>query len=137
MTPPNADRNRGSRTGAALATAAIALASAAYAASGGCGASRRNTPYTRELVASDPQVALGERVFAAHCHQCHPGGAGGLGPAINDKPLPVALISTQVRKGLGAMPAFQPDEIPDEQVDAIAAYLKALRTLEPAPAARR
>ena len=95
----------------------------------GCGSSRRGTPYTRQVDTSDPVVAAGERAFSAHCHQCHPGGAGGLGPAINDKPLPVALIKTQVREGLGAMPAFQPNEVSDEQVDAIAAYLTALRSL--------
>jgi mono/diheme cytochrome c family protein len=95
----------------------------------GCGPSRRGTPYTRELDISDPVLAAGERAFAAYCYQCHPGGAGGLGPAINDKPLPVALIKTQVREGLGAMPAFSPEEVSDEQVDAIAAYLKALRSL--------
>ena len=63
-----------------------------------------------------------------HCHQCHPGGAGGLGPAINDKPLPKTLIATQVRAGLGAMPAFSAKEISDQDVDAIVAYLKHLRT---------
>ena len=117
----------------ALARAAaglLMLVASALVATGGCGAPRRNTPYTRELAATDPQVARGEQVFAAHCHHCHPGGAGGLGPAINDKPLPVALIKTQIRKGLGAMPAFEQHEIPDEDVDAIAHYLKALRSLD-------
>jgi mono/diheme cytochrome c family protein len=95
----------------------------------GCGAERRGTPYTRELDTSDAAVAAGERVFAANCHQCHPGGAGGVGPAINDKPLPVALIKTQVREGLGAMPAFSKREVSDEQLEEIARYLKALRSL--------
>ena len=96
----------------------------------GCGPARRDAPYTRELDASaDPLVARGEVAFARHCHQCHPGGAGGLGPAINDKPLPVGLIKTQVRQGLGAMPAFDEREVSDEDVDAIARYLKALRAL--------
>ena len=97
--------------------------------SNGCGPERRSTPYTRELDTSDQAVADGERVFAANCHQCHPGGAGGLGPAINDKPLPVTLIKTQVRQGLGAMPAFSRDEVSDAQLDDIAKYLKALRSL--------
>ena len=95
----------------------------------GCGPSRRDEPVTERLDASDPRVAAGERVFAAHCYQCHPGGSGGLGPAINDKPLPVALIKTQVRQGLGTMPAFPPDMISDDQLDALARYLKGLRNL--------
>jgi mono/diheme cytochrome c family protein len=96
----------------------------------GCGSSRRGTPHTRELdTGNDPVLAMGERTFAARCYQCHPGGAGGLGPAINNKPLPVTLIKTQVREGLGAMPAFGPDDVSDEQLDAITKYLKALRSL--------
>jgi mono/diheme cytochrome c family protein len=96
----------------------------------GCGSQRRDAPHTRELdTSSDPAIALGERAFAVTCHQCHPGGAAGLGPAINDKPLPVGLIKTQVRQGLGAMPAFGRNEVSDEEVDAVAKYLKALRTL--------
>jgi mono/diheme cytochrome c family protein len=117
-----------------LAVAALWLGAAVLASvTNGCGPERRSTPYTRELdttsTTSDRAVAEGERVFAANCHQCHPGGAGGLGPAINDKPLPVTLIKTQVRQGLGAMPAFSRDEVSDAQLDDIARYLKALRSL--------
>jgi mono/diheme cytochrome c family protein len=113
-----------------VAMAGVILFAGVTAASSGCGAQRRNTPYTRELdTSSEPTLALGERAFAMNCHQCHPGGAAGLAPAINDKPLPVALIKTQVRKGLGAMPAFSPQEVSDEQLDAITKYLKALRSL--------
>ena len=111
-----------------LVGAAVAVGSTTLL---GCGSQRRGSPYTRELdTHSDPGVARGEQVFAARCHQCHPGGAGGLGPAINDKPLPVALIKTQVRKGLGAMPAFGDAEVSDEDLDAITKYLKALRSLQ-------
>jgi mono/diheme cytochrome c family protein len=80
--------------------------------------------------ASDPQVALGQRVFSANCYQCHPGGAAGAGPAINDKPLPENLIKTQVRAGLGAMPGFGKDRIDDEQLDAVVRYLKELRAVQ-------
>ena len=105
------------------------LAGVLTAAILGCGSPRRGTPYTRQVDTSDPKVARGEHVFAARCHQCHPGGSGGLGPAINDKPLPVALIKAQVRNGFGAMPAFGEQEVSDEELDAVAEYLKALRSL--------
>ena len=95
----------------------------------GCGSSRRDAPYTAPLSNDDPDVLRGQIVFAAHCYQCHPGGAGGLGPAINDKPLPVFLIKTQVRQGLGAMPAFSEQQISDADLDTIPKYLKALRAL--------
>ena len=124
--------NRRTTTTTILAIAGLWLGAAVLASvTNGCGPERRSAPYTRELdtTTSDGAVAEGERVFAANCHQCHPGGAGGLGPAINDKPLPVTLIKTQVRQGLGAMPAFSRNEVNDEQLDDIAKYLKALRSL--------
>lgn len=93
----------------------------------GCGPAYRGEPLYGPLGAADPRVALGEVVFFAHCHQCHPGGAGGLGFGINDKPLPAGLIEFQVRNGLGVMPAFPEDRISDEELDALVAYLLALR----------
>jgi mono/diheme cytochrome c family protein len=114
--------------------AALALAAAALvlgSLSSGCGSERRDAPFTEPLNLSDPQVALGQRVFATHCHQCHPGGAAGLGPAINDKPLPVNVIKTQVRQSLfGTMPKFPPEKISDDELDALVKYVKGLRNLE-------
>jgi mono/diheme cytochrome c family protein len=72
-------------------------------------------------------VAQGRQVFMAHCQPCHPGGEAGLGPAINDKLLPGFLIALQVRSGLGAMPAFSPQELSPDELDALIAYLKVLR----------
>lgn len=95
----------------------------------GCGSERRGAPFTAPPDQSDPRVLLGHRVFSQHCYQCHPGGAAGLGPAINDKPLPVSLIKTQVRKGLGTMPAFSKEMISDEELDGVARYLKGLRAM--------
>jgi len=62
-----------------------------------------------------------------HCNQCHPGGEGGVGPALNNKPLPGFLIKFQVRRGMGAMPAFSSQVISDAQLDSLASYLKELR----------
>lgn len=109
------------------AAAACLFAVITFAA--GCGPARRDEPLTEPLATSDPRVALGHRVFSQHCHQCHPGGAGGLAPAINDKPLPVTLIRAQVRQGHGSMPKFSEREINDDELDALVRYLKALRTL--------
>jgi mono/diheme cytochrome c family protein len=96
----------------------------------GCGPQRRDEPFTQRLQPDDPTVAAGQRLFSQHCYQCHPGGSAGLGPAINDKPLPVGLMKTQVRKGLGAMPAFSQAEISDDELVDVIRYLKALRTLK-------
>ena len=110
---------------------AVVIAAAAFACAivaAGCGPERRQEPPSEPFDPNDPQVALGERVFDRHCYQCHPGGASGLGPAINDKPLPVFGIKTQVRVGAGFMPAFSEREISDEELEGVAKYLKALRT---------
>ena len=95
----------------------------------GCGPERRGEPVTEPLDPNDPRVALGHHVFSQHCYQCHPGGAAGLGPAINDKPLPVTAIKAQVRQGHFLMPKFSKDEISDEELDGVVRYLKALRSL--------
>lgn len=96
-----------------------------------CGPAYRGEPLYGPLAASDPQVVLGEEVFYANCHQCHPGGSGGLGFAINDKPLPGWLMRFQVRNGLGAMPAFSEEQISDAELNALVAYLVALRRHRP------
>ncbi|MGH7213272.1 MAG: c-type cytochrome [Tepidisphaeraceae bacterium] len=93
----------------------------------GCGSPRRADPFTPAPALATPEQRHGQIVFMNHCHQCHPGGAAGLAPAINDKPLPAFLIKMQVRNGLGAMPAFGAGQIPDDDLDGIVAYLKALR----------
>lgn len=96
-----------------------------------CGPAYRGAPLYGPPPRDDPRVAAGERVFARHCHECHPGGDAGLGFGINNKPLPGWAIELQVRHGLGAMPAFDEERIDDVELDAIVAYLMALRALEP------
>lgn len=66
-------------------------------------------------------------MFMTHCNPCHPGGEAGLGPAINNKPLPGFLIKFQVRRGLGAMPSFSEHHIKDQELNDLIAYIKALR----------
>ena len=72
----------------------------------------------------------GQEVFMNHCNFCHPGGGAGLGLAINNKPLPAAMIAFQVRNGIGAMPAFSKTKISDEELSALIDYLVALRRAE-------
>ena len=109
----------------AIAIAAVAL----FASACGCGSARRSEP-----VAGPAQLAgeavRGHVLFMRHCHECHPGGAAGLGPALNNKPLPAVAIKTQIRQGFGAMPAFSDEQIDDQDVSSIVAYLGALRDNE-------
>ena len=92
----------------------------------GCGSARRAEPLVGPIPLT-PQQQLGRAVFSQHCYQCHPNGAGGVGPAINDKPLPQTLIRTQVRAGLGNMPGFDEKRITDEELKALSDYLATLR----------
>lgn len=113
-----------------LAVAALCLLLSLLAALGpGCaaGARRRQPIMTPMTIASAP-VRNGQQVFMHHCNKCHPGGEAGLGPAINNKPVPGSVIRVQVRTGGGMMPEFGPDHISEADLNDIVAYLDALRT---------
>jgi len=69
----------------------------------------------------------GMRLFMLHCNKCHPGGEEGVGPALNDKPLPDFLIHFQIRQGMGDMPAFTKDELTKEEVQQIVRYVRFMR----------
>lgn len=93
----------------------------------GCGSARRSEPLVGPLRLEEPELVAGRQVFSTHCQQCHPAGEGGLGPALNNKPLPEFLVRLQVRQGLGAMPAFSDEEISDNEMNDLTGYLNALR----------
>lgn len=92
-----------------------------------CHSIRRGEPITGPMQITDPEIARGRVVFLQNCHQCHPGGEAGLGPALNNKPAPVFLMKTQVRLGLGAMPGFNKEQIPPQDLDALMDYVIKLR----------
>lgn len=92
-----------------------------------CGSARRGEPTRGPLVLQSEKLQKGQVVFMEYCNGCHPGGETGLGPAINNKPLPGFLIKFQVRKGLGTMPGFDKEHISSSELDNLVAYLKALR----------
>lgn len=74
-----------------------------------------------------PEARRGEEVYMRFCQECHPGGAGGRGPAVvREPPLPSAAIRLQVRSGVGIMPAFDEQQIGDSDLDALLAYIDAL-----------
>jgi mono/diheme cytochrome c family protein len=98
---------------------------------------RKTEPLAPPLNLSDPKVAHGQKVFFQHCHQCHPHGQGGLGPAIVNKPLPEFLMKFQVRHGLGTIPNFGADKIPPADLEALMEYIKAVRGNPPADAAAK
>ncbi|MBZ4418052.1 cytochrome c [Myxococcus sp. RHSTA-1-4] len=102
------------------------LAVLVLAAVAACGPSRRGPAFgtPREFTAQEQE---GRVLFMRNCNMCHPGGSGGLGPSINNKPLPSVAMRTQIRQGVGAMPAFTDEMLSDAQVDAVIAYLNEMQ----------
>jgi|SRR5579884_633623 len=92
-----------------------------------CGSARRGEPIAGPIVLTTETARHGQVVFMRNCYQCHPGGEAGLGPAINNKPLPQFLIRYQIRHGFGAMPAFTEDQLSSTDLTALLEYLQALR----------
>lgn len=93
----------------------------------GCGSARRGEPFGPPLQLN-AQQAQGERVFMRYCNSCHPQGEGGVGPALNNKPLPSPAVKLQVRSGIGDMPAFPESVIAPEELEALLAYVLELQT---------
>ena len=112
---------------ASTSRALLALLAAGIVWAGGCSSARRGEPLHGPLPVTDARVERGRLVFMQRCQKCHPGGEAGLGPGLNDKPLPRFLQHLQVRYGLGAMPAFSPAKISESQLDDLLEYLHALR----------
>jgi mono/diheme cytochrome c family protein len=95
-------------------------------AASACGTDRRGLP-AREPLALSEAATRGQAVFMHQCNHCHPRGQAGLAFALNNKPLPGPLIAFQVRRGLGAMPAFPEEVISDAALDDLVIYLRELR----------
>jgi len=91
-----------------------------------CGSGRQSAPLDGELKLNAEQ-RQGQVLFHKFCHQCHPHGEAGLGPAINTNPAPLVAVRLQVRAGLGAMPAFPDSLIPDRDLQQLLAFVDAQR----------
>ena len=92
-----------------------------------CSSPRRGEPIAGAFRTLDESVERGQMLFSEHCYKCHPGGEAGLGPALNNKPLPVFLMRLQVRRGLGAMPSIPDSALSDEELDDLLEFVVALR----------
>lgn len=106
---------------------AAMLAALIVAIVAGCMPVRRGEPITGPIALNDPALERGRTAFERYCYRCHTMGEGGMGPIINDKPLPRFLMKFQVRHGLGVMPKFTEDVLSDEDLDNIVNYIVALR----------
>lgn len=109
-----------------ISASKMAFAIGVIALSTACHSVRRGEPIVGAMQLNTKQER-GRIVFQQRCHQCHPNGEAGLGPALNNKPAPVFLMKAQVRLGLGAMPRFGEHTISKGELDDLMAYVIALR----------
>jgi mono/diheme cytochrome c family protein len=92
-----------------------------------CHPVRRAEPIVGPMTLSDSNLLRGRLLYDRHCYKCHLEGEGGMGPVLNDKPLPKFLMRFQVRVGLGTMPGFTKEQISDEELEDIVNYIVYLR----------
>jgi len=106
--------------------AAVSLMAAGAMLVAACSSPRKSEPIAPQLKLTDAQLQ-GRLLYDRYCYKCHTEGEGGLGPSLNEKPLPGFAMKFQIRHGLGTMPAFPPERLSDESVEQIVDYLAALR----------
>jgi mono/diheme cytochrome c family protein len=95
-----------------------ALAFTSLALLAGCASARRTEPIAGPILL-DEKASAGEVIFMHTCNGCHPHGEAGVGPALNNKPLPDAAIRLQIRTGVvggGTMPPFPPEALSDKEI---------------------
>lgn len=106
--------------------AVMTLGVGVIASTTGCSSPRKSEPITQPVNLSQPQLE-GRLLYDRYCYKCHTEGEGGMAPSLNEKPLPQFAMKFQIRHGIGAMPAFPPERLSDEEVDRIVQYIVALR----------
>jgi mono/diheme cytochrome c family protein len=98
----------------------------------GCTARSTAAAPSTPAVASAPApapgaAAAGQEAFLNACSACHGNDAlGGLAPALVPMQLDAATLLLIVREGRGLMPPLDGKLITDEQVTAVAAFLRSL-----------
>jgi mono/diheme cytochrome c family protein len=102
------------------------VAAALLAAISACSSPRKSEPLAPPVKLTEAQLQ-GRLLYDRLCYKCHTEGEGGLGPSLNEKPLPRFAMKFQIRHGLGTMPAFPPERLSDADMEHVVDYLVALR----------
>lgn len=117
MQLPNARRDASTRP-AAVKTVLTRLALAAAGLAVAAAAGAQTTPSN----VSAPALREPERVYRETCGYCH---GHNVAPLIRGRGLDPAAIEYFVRHGNGAMPAFKPTEISNQELAALAKWISA------------
>lgn len=78
---------------------------------------RASAQATYEVQPRAPQF-----IYDRTCGYCH---GHNVGPVILGRRLPAVVVSAMVRSGQGAMPAFKPTEITNQELAALSAWIEA------------
>ena len=114
-------------------TAEVALRPAPVAPLAGAGQAARVIVGVQtgsgQRVAGD--ASAGQRVFLVQCNACHPGAGAGIGPAVRGQQLAERYsddgsLAIVIRQGTGNMRPFPPDQLNDQQLADVVAYLRRL-----------
>ena len=61
-----------------------------------------------------------EQIYLETCSYCHD---HGIAPVITGRQLPLTQLTTVIRNGLNAMPAFRPTDISDSELKSVATWI--------------
>ena len=127
--PDNAGGNGGSgQTSSGGTTTTQAAGGGTATTQAAAGTTQASTGGTS---AGGGNVAAGLTAFkASGCSGCHLGlgkAAGGTGPKLSGTQRDDAYIKTIIRNGKGAMPAHSTDEVSDQQITDLIAYIRSLK----------
>jgi mono/diheme cytochrome c family protein len=76
------------------------------------------------------EVDRGKELFSANCDDCHPGGEEDVGPSLIADPHTPARLRQQIREGSGKMKPFPEKRLPNEDMEAILAYLASINAVK-------
>jgi mono/diheme cytochrome c family protein len=76
-------------------------------------------------------ASAGQLVFLVQCNACHPGASAGIGPTVRGSQFAQRYpdggsLAIVIRQGTGAMRPFPPDQLNDQQLANVVAYLRRL-----------
>ncbi len=111
------ERHRESRWGKARVAGLGIVGALAAAALVAGNAAPATAQATYEIEPREP-----EYLYERTCGYCH---GHNIAPIIRGRQLPAAVTAAIVRSGMGAMPAFKPTEITDQELQALTAWLEA------------
>jgi mono/diheme cytochrome c family protein len=72
----------------------------------------------------------GKELFDTNCGDCHPGGEADVGPSLIETPHTPARLRKQIREGSGKMKPFSEKRLPNEDMEAVLAYLASINAVK-------